>query len=132
MASDDESDFEDEQEVEDDTPGLSFPCTMYTPPELSYRDFPEGPRLRMRAYEEAFERCRSRVQVRSQRRLLSFILNSLLMSQEVLRIIHAPNTARVIDAVQNAYCPREEDKLMPYTELRAIAISGNVCHGPIP
>ncbi|OCB89169.1 hypothetical protein A7U60_g3652 [Sanghuangporus baumii] len=103
--SDSESDFEDEDVEDEDVPGDSFPCRMHTPPELLRRDIPNGALLRMKAYRDAFDSCRNRV-------------------LEVLRWLHRPVVKRILGVVQGAYEVCEEDRLMPYTELRAVAIAG--------
>ncbi|KAL5478416.1 ORC3 [Sanghuangporus weigelae] len=103
--SDSESDFEDEDVEDEDVPGDSFPCRMHTPPELIRRDIPNGALLRMKVYRDAFDRCRSR-------------------AMEVLRWLHRPVVKRILDVVQGAYEVCEEDRLMPYTELRTVAIAG--------
>lgn len=38
---------------------------IFTPPFLRQRDLPDGPRLRMNVYKEAWERCKRRMQVRA-------------------------------------------------------------------
>ncbi|KAI5121909.1 hypothetical protein M0805_000238 [Coniferiporia weirii] len=103
----DESDSEVDHADLDPGPSAhgGFYNAMFTPPELVHRDLPNGPRLRMVAYENAFRRCGERV-------------------QETLRELREPTIARVLDAVRDAYRPHDEDRLMSYTELPTIAISG--------
>ncbi|EJD01785.1 uncharacterized protein FOMMEDRAFT_123809 [Fomitiporia mediterranea MF3/22] len=101
--SDDEDDFEEDEE-EITTAGF-FPCIMYTNPDPTNSDLPDGQRLRMKAFTDAFGRCEERV-------------------QEVFRRIYAPTTAHIFEVVRDAYCPCGEDRIMPYTELRVIAVSG--------
>lgn len=95
---------------------------IFSPPFLRERDLPDGPRLRMNVYEEAWERCKRRMQVRAWlSRITGLALN---YAKETINELYSPFTEQVLDVVRNAYT--QEEPLIACTELPTIIISGTM------
>lgn len=95
---------------------------IFTPPFLRERDLLDGPRLRMNVYEEAWERCKRRIQVRASLSRITRL--ALIMTKETINELYSPFTERVLDVVRNAYT--QEEPLIACTELPTIIISGTM------